>query len=586
MTKEKNTGSFEANSYQSKSEIKKSLAKQNSILSDVLLNELPVEKQLDNKLHPYGLPFPAFSNNKSDGIILGPVIGLVTSNTARVLIQTNAEIYVKIKVHGQDAQRLSTHTYEGKKTLVNPNQPFVFELKNLKPSFRYAVSFNVPMFDLINSSFITLPEKPDIEKSPIKMAVVSGNEVTIYLKKPYPTAPENSYVKKYTHMTADSLWKDLYNRIVEECIHYVIHIGNNVDVGFRNSVNQESHSLFTELVENESSEDTCYAAICKRYHELWNEPWTKHVLANCSNIMLLNEADIGKIIEIGDNRPNSNVIRVAEMAFKCYQLYQQALCVNINTSSRSKIQSNFISLTNHIKLLLLDWRTTPTFGMNERNITSLFCQTDIKIIQTGLQGIEEPTAFRDLDIKYNDSIQILVLSTLQITDPRSYIHNKYYCSETNSMIDIFFNWIAEGPKNKRHVNIISGATLSSNLSGAIAEIKRKSDNLKIKEWVVGPVAAKPRGIQKETSFENSKYIFNVRKAIPTNNYAVLTFGMRYNTTDKVEESQIPNTFLVAEPFLWIEYYETLPSKDMIDHTVPDKSNFALLERTILQSTTS
>lgn len=130
-------------------------------------------------------------------------------------------------------------------------------------------------------------------------------------------------VSRLKHESEHSLWKDLYDLINRNQIRMVLHIGNNVQVG-------GAQSFFKRALDEELSEIEATELFRERYRQAWNEPWTKHVLANVSNIMISNETDIGNMIE-DDQEVGPHEWMVANASFNvrflCY--HQQFVLVGV-----------------------------------------------------------------------------------------------------------------------------------------------------------------------------------------------------------------------------------------------------------------
>ena len=172
-----------------------------------------------------------FPESKTEpGIILGPVIGAVSHNSVRILIETNVTGTFKCSLFGRDALLKDSHKVD-KEMEVVANTAQSIEITGLRPSFIYSVVFNIPFFDLAHSKFTTLPSPSDLpDANPLKIAVVSNNQVEFYEEK-VAQFKEPFCVTRTVHGTRHDIWKALYERVSKDKVNMILHVGNNMMIG-------------------------------------------------------------------------------------------------------------------------------------------------------------------------------------------------------------------------------------------------------------------------------------------------------------------------------------------------------------------
>lgn len=267
------------------------------------------EDQLNAEFRPRALP-PQFANPhqpKGATILVGPVIGMTTNRSTRIMIATNQPCNVKMECHGTDELRRNHH-HVAEEAYIPTVNPYVFKVNGLKPNYRYSVTFSIPVYNLVNSEFRTMPTS--LMERGFRFAIVSGNAVySLKQSTKYKNEQDGSQiplksrsarhpviVDHKTHATEASLWKNLYEKVCRREIDYVFHVGNNVTLG---GFEDPDYSIFAAMAKNDD-ENMTNAYLRNVYISYWNEPWTKHVLANVPNIMVADEQDIGDAEELID----------------------------------------------------------------------------------------------------------------------------------------------------------------------------------------------------------------------------------------------------------------------------------------------
>ena len=167
-------------------------------------------------------------------VMVGPVIGKVTSTTARILIEIETPGSLTIEVHEQaeETPRLekqpsilqraksrkriprppapSTGGHKVKvKNVVQANRPAVFEFRGLKPGTLYSVEVKDCTI-MTKSSFRTFPEVPS---ESLSFGVISCNKI---------------FITDMMIAPAWDLWAHLAKTVEAGKVDYLLHLGDQV----------------------------------------------------------------------------------------------------------------------------------------------------------------------------------------------------------------------------------------------------------------------------------------------------------------------------------------------------------------------
>lgn len=266
-------------------------------------------------------------------ILTGPVIGMVTATTARILIETNVDCSVECTLTPNNGDDNSNAGRPVKRVLQMRKQaPQSFLFDDLEPECYYRATFDLPTPGLIASGFMTTPKNWSLMDVPSRIAFVSGNDV--------------AYTRESVKESGD-LWKNLFKLAFKGQIDYLIHIGNNVclDTPFESkSGNSQSNSQRDEppgsrwkkakaMIHDlppaqwpELFDDIC-ELFRGAYRETWSHPMTKQTLANVPNLMILNDQEVCRMFGNAESfqNPYSADFFLASCAYEVYNEYQRNL---------------------------------------------------------------------------------------------------------------------------------------------------------------------------------------------------------------------------------------------------------------------
>jgi len=226
---------------------------------------------------------------------LGPVVGKVTSRTARVLIEsdTTAEITCTAALGGK-AKSTS-------KRKLTANRPAVFELTDLSPNTGYTITFK---------------------------GVTSPVPCTVKTYATNPTALNAAVVScNYTIRRGDTdLWQSLLDQYVNPGhLDLLIHAGDQVygDKAFEGSIDILAGKTKATAAESRQIGDL-YRQL---YRWAWRHPATRSVLASVPNLMIWDDHEIrddwGNRDD--DREPTSASATIGRIARRVYREYQRQL---------------------------------------------------------------------------------------------------------------------------------------------------------------------------------------------------------------------------------------------------------------------
>jgi len=292
------------------------------------------------------------ANGPSANVLVGPVIGLVSDHTARILLEVDADTTVVIVLDPTDALK-PTRREELKFTR---EIPLAFNMTGLIPETEYSVSFeNVKKPNECTGKLRTFPELMRDAR------VISGS---------CDNMAGRGDVDMWAKLNEEFVQKDL--------VDIVIHNGDQVyaDPAFIQGEKfwKENDDMNEEAKIAQATQ--FYSAI---YRETWNHPPTKAVLANCSNLMLWDDHELrndwGAFPK--DRDTDSMNYKLGLVARRAYWYYQRQLWDDLGDDitkkeSETKIDGHLHTLPGgEIGICFMDTRGARSFyADNERPFLS------------------------------------------------------------------------------------------------------------------------------------------------------------------------------------------------------------------------
>lgn len=300
-------------------------------------------------------------------ILVGPVIGTVTANTARILLEFAEEAtiiaYLTHSFHGVEEKHYTTQM----KTQVKARRPTIFTFYGLKEDTKY--TFNLMDYSKMEmgteSYFTTLSHNLGL-----RFAVVSCND-------------------RLVQMTKDSntdLWADLLKRVKNKEIQYLIHGGDQVYMDSPFSLKEKpeyiSKKPYYQIMQKLTGcsreywlqkKEEMLEILRSEYRNTWMIKNVRETLAKIPNLMTLDDHEIrddwGYLPE--DNDPNSLDNFYGTLARQVYYEYQRQLREDIpdfympflnNILNIKSIKSEYYAIIlNGVGFVFLDYRGTRTW---------------------------------------------------------------------------------------------------------------------------------------------------------------------------------------------------------------------------------
>ena len=214
-------------------------------------------------------------------VLVGPVIGTVTHEAARILVEVDVTTVVTLTV------RSTSHCVTVSKEVVQYT-PIVFSFASLRPETGYTVAIHG--FEHIGSHFRTFPVHPTLENR-LHFAIVSCNKLRV--------------TNTAEVVQQNDLWATLAGMIERNELSMVLHLGDQVYVDDEYQRVQEggAHHSVTFLRARALMEQTppsmwtnLRTAIMHMYREeyrrTWGHPNTRKALANIPNLMMYDDHEM------------------------------------------------------------------------------------------------------------------------------------------------------------------------------------------------------------------------------------------------------------------------------------------------------
>jgi len=289
---------------------------------------------------------------KSRAILTGPIIGKVTDSTARILVEFNYTGEITCVLTSPQGEKIKvTSKFRSRK-------PVVFVFKGLKAKTRYTVSFD-PLLDHIPSSFKTLTK--GLTAANFRVAVVSCNDLAVLESK---TEESN-------------LWNDLYQKVTNQEIDYILHIGDSVYMDSGNIDDDKPYNcckkilLVTQKSQWETKAPELREIIQSEYRRTWGHPSVARVLANVPNLTMFDDHEIrdgwGYKAEDYDLTSADNFY--GWIAREVYYLYHRQLRENVNFNNMSSIKEEYYyEILNGVGIVFTDYRGIRTWHRDPNDL--------------------------------------------------------------------------------------------------------------------------------------------------------------------------------------------------------------------------
>lgn len=236
--------------------------------------------------HINPLCFICFCNAFEDvKVVLGPVVGKIEFQSARVLLEVNRRAVVTAHVSTLDTATNSMVEVPQYRVSMQfeADQPLVFVLDRLVPGKNYTVTFGGVRKEDVESKRANFRTQSLEHANKLKIALVSGDNV-------------------YDLESGEAnLWKEVQERVEQQETQIVLHLGGQVAM---ERMFDKAVQLLLLHVEGLTGDTTAHAdwslmeqkatdVLRSAYRSQWTlSPNLQFVLANASNLMMWNDADI------------------------------------------------------------------------------------------------------------------------------------------------------------------------------------------------------------------------------------------------------------------------------------------------------
>eukprot|EP01006_Ploeotia_vitrea_P032244 TRINITY_DN64506_c0_g1_i1.p1 TRINITY_DN64506_c0_g1~~TRINITY_DN64506_c0_g1_i1.p1 ORF type:complete len:675 (-),score=85.53 TRINITY_DN64506_c0_g1_i1:1759-3783(-) len=296
-------------------------------------------------------------------LVVGPVIGLVTHDYCRILVEVSHTMPVTCELK-QNGQVVATNT----KT-IEGFRPAIFAFRGLSPSTTYQVAF--PPLEQPPSKFKTFSQYPRLSEG-LRFAHVACNKIR---------------VSKEMRDRRGDVWAHLAQMCLSDHVDLMLHLGDQIygdddyeameqgKVSRQQAIGHCKFMQAKELVDRTPRHqwESIRPRIVEFYREMYRETWqwwpTRVALANCPNIMMYDDHEIRD--DLGDKPeeldPNSATRMIAECArLTCFE-YQRQLYEDFDLSDpvrapKAPRENHIIHAMGEYGILMIDSRGAKVFN--------------------------------------------------------------------------------------------------------------------------------------------------------------------------------------------------------------------------------
>lgn len=316
-------------------------------------------------------------------VTTGPVIGYVSTSTARIMLEVNKSVEIICNLILQSEPAVSptngctlagpaspTNPTNQKRRLMQANLPSMFIIDGLVPNSKYMVTFVCPKEPALTHeacSFKTMPSEDS--NVHVQVGVISCNKISV-MKSLDPAA---------------DLWSDLHQRVLTGDIQMLLHLGDQVyademmhdltdgKVSLEDDGVDCKYMMALALIKGkpaaqwDSQKDAILELYRDCYRETWGHPSTRAVLANCPNVMIMDDHEIRDDWgdHVDDRDPSSMDHYIARCGYQVFCEYQGQLYDDIEIFGDRFLKTKahrIFTLNNHVGVLLADMRAARSFS--------------------------------------------------------------------------------------------------------------------------------------------------------------------------------------------------------------------------------
>jgi hypothetical protein len=418
-------------------------------------------------------------------IVCGPIVGLVTRHSVRLLLEFDGNVHVDITATEKMAPDVQTQISRK----FYANRAKAVTIGDLKEKTEYIFSFRTNQdtiadeeadIELIDEKTRSLPlQKTSIEDAVeykaraitlgahlqnIRVAVVSGNDGTPQTPDLYCLVEEKIFKNQMKPLDA------------------VFHVGNLVD----------GQTLFKEArkaIEGGAEDDAACDIYRAAYRKLFRQKGLRDLLGKVGNFLVGSQRDIG--VEKIEGELDE---RVAKIAKRAYNEYQRQLWSEHFDGSHEGHAHLF---GDHMGILFLDQFMGKTFTQEKevtltekqwQDMEQLFAprqeqETEEEGEKKEVSPIGMFATIKGLVVVTNEPVLFLNENTEKIPDADDWAHGKQK-EERDKFLSMLFKWKSES--NLREVVIVSGNSANCGGHSLITH-----NGAQISQFVTSPIASTP-----------------------------------------------------------------------------------------------
>ncbi len=425
-------------------------------------------------------------------VLIGPVIGKVTENSARILIELNRDfpLTISLYVYKFDGNYDNERAFISLTRNCTANNPIIFEYNNLYENKKYfaiimqKVNYKNPQLSALITTFKTLNSLNN-SNNLFRIGFMSCNSSKFRV-----TIPDKV-----------NLWKSLSEKIEQDQVDYCIHIGDQVYIddgewkGNSDNCFGKCKKLWSEAVNRilkksnnvnefyESPEkkletlneqdfilwETEKSLLLKKfieiiqeeYRDTWNYYYQAKAFRSVPNLMILDDHEIfddfGFKLDKTSNK-KSFEFNFAQMARICYYKYQKQLWENVNFDDLdSTYREHHFHILNGVGLFIQDFRGCFTWFKRYDNQNRILGSVQHKDIEdcfgpNGLFNKAKCALYISANPLVFLSSGISRVASIKVDD----CIEQWSLQSKNEQVDILDTLSAYRQRNEKDIALISG----------------------------------------------------------------------------------------------------------------------------------
>ena len=309
-------------------------------------------------------------------ILCGPIVGLVKEESAIVLFEIDIDATVTFILQENTPKETNISVTK----VLQGRRPFPIVFEGLKPDTTYKIAVG----DGFHADHQGAPSLGRVKTLPIEA-------------KRMHVAAVSCDLATFKNKSGVDMWEKLYQEGMKSNVHVILHMGDNIYIdetstrGLRNREIIENDDVLLDPAKTD--QNVAYIKARKALHDLPRSEWQSHrndllevyrqkyrdffwgrpskaqVLANFSNLMILDDHEIRENygMEPEDADPDSKEFFIAGIALQVYHEYQRQLWDPDTFAKSDTLTSEFYSITfGRLGIIMLDSRLPQSYYRNRQ----------------------------------------------------------------------------------------------------------------------------------------------------------------------------------------------------------------------------